>query len=173
MKPADLLADLPARSLDQLLNALASRSMVPAAGTAVGVVLALAAACAQKAVAVTLRRDPTRDEMAAVDVVLANLRQRALLAAADDGLCYLSFAQEREPEIAEALLDAGERFLACAEELGQLIDRLQDRIDPVVAGDLATAVTLQRAVVDAVREILRDNRRATADLLAGPQARLF
>ena len=157
-RTTELLESLPSRSLDEILAALASRAVAPGAGAAAGVVLALAAACAEKAVVVTRKQQEADPALPAVAVALAGLRAQALRSAADDGLCYMAYARAPGPETARELVLAGERFLACALQVGEHMAWLTGRVDPVAAIDLAAGAQLQAAVVNVVNEIIRDNR---------------
>jgi hypothetical protein len=158
---AELLDTLPSRTLSEVLGALSSRAIAPGAGGATGIVLALAAGCAQKAVAVTRKREGADTGLSTVEDDLLRLREQALACAADDGRCYMAYAKSPGPDTARELVLAGERFLDCALRLGERMAWLNGRVDPVVAGDLGSGAQLQAAVVRIVTEIIRDNRALT------------
>jgi formiminotetrahydrofolate cyclodeaminase len=135
------------RSVSDLLAALASDAASPGAGAAAGVTLALAAACARKAVAISLKRQPEHATLVRAGEQLDGIARRALRGADEDARQFEEFLRARDAHAAERLTRAEIRMLKLASELVQAMNEVEGEIAPVVGGDMLAARALCRAVL--------------------------
>lgn len=166
MKPTDAPIEnkrLKHCTVDEFLSALASDAMLPGAGAAGGVALALAAACAGKAVAITLMHiDDSADASPNDKAALENLQSRlnfltetALILGENDALQLRYMFQTRDPADARLLLDTDYTMLSTCDELDQL---LQDH-EPLIVDSMRGDWTAARALGQACRLIHQENIR--------------
>lgn len=155
------LADLP---LGEVIVSVASEDISPGAGAAGAVALALAAACAGKAVAITLKRRPD-DELVRARERLAGIARRAMRGAEVDATRFEDFVRTKDAETADRLIDAGEWLRRLAVDLEDALRGIEDRIDPVVASDVAAARALGSAFVAIQSRNLDENRSAADDVV--------
>lgn len=156
------LADLP---LGEVIVSVASEDISPGAGAAGAVALALAAACAGKAVAITLKRRPDDDELVRARERLAGIARRAMRGAEVDATRFEDFVRTKDAETADRLIDAGEWLRRLAVDLEDALRGIEDRIDPVVASDVAAARALGSAFVAIQSRNLDENRSAADDVV--------
>lgn len=161
------LADL---AVSSFLARVASTDPTPGAGPVGAFTLAMGIACALKAAAITARHhaDPDADLALAVERLAAiseAARQGADSDAAMFGDLIASFRlphatpqlrETRDAAIraaAAAVVEVAERLIRLSEEAAVLVAGFKDRIDPVMAGDVNTALRL----IEANRLIQTDN----------------
>ena len=150
------------RSLTELLTELAAGGISPGAGAAGAITLALAAACAGKAVAISLKHHPQDEALGRARDQLAELRRLALVGADEDGRRFEDFVHSKDTAAADRLLQAGQGLRQLAAALTDLLDVVEARIDAVVAGDLVAARALCAASITIEAENLDENRRANS-----------
>lgn len=131
-------------TLKVLLDALASDAMIPGAGAASGVALALAAACAGKAVAIT-RRHGDDPDLVELQQQLAELRESGLALGETDALLFKQFLESGGPEPEGKLLRTDCRILDNCRALESLLARHEHRIAENMSGDWQAARVLSRA----------------------------
>lgn len=146
-QPTTLLEQkpLPHCSFQELLDVLASDEIMPGAGTAGGIALALAAACAGKAVAITLRHEPACSALLALQHQLSQLRTEALALAEADALQFKHFLKSESPQATEALRSTDTQLVEHSQRLELLLDQHEARIAENMAGDWQAARALSRA----------------------------
>jgi Formiminotransferase-cyclodeaminase len=163
MQHTECLAAYP---LGEVIEAIASDSVAPGAGSAAAVGLALAAACAGKAVAITLKRRPEDMVLQQAREALAQTAHRALHGADEDAARFREFTLEKDAVSAQQLLDSSKRLQHVGRALLAVLDRVEERIDSAVRGDITAA----RALCAAFREIQSENlaeNRAAAERTSG------
>jgi formiminotetrahydrofolate cyclodeaminase len=139
--------------IDEFLAALGSGKVSPGSGAAGGVALALGAACAAKAVAITLHHHPG-------DAVLIEKRAK-LLALANDALRdadresrnFADLIHDQDAAAARRVVAVDEELIDLAAATLSIVEELQSLVKPSVAGDLVAA----RALVEAARRIQSSN----------------
>jgi hypothetical protein len=132
-------------SFQELLEALASDAMMPGAGTAGGIALALAAACAGKAVAISLRHDVDCSELHALQLQFSDLRNGALALAEADALQFKRYLKSNDPVDTDALLNTDSKLVAESHRLDALLRAHEHRIAQNMTGDWQAARALSRA----------------------------
>lgn len=145
--------------LKELLDGLASNAIIPGAGTAGGVALALAAACAGKAVAITLLHDADNRTLNELQQELAALRESALALAEADALLFRQHLKYGDPQVAEQLLRTDHQILSGCRQLDVLLEENAGSINATMRGDWLAAkalITASRLIQQAnVRELTR------------------
>ena len=163
------LTDLPSWSVRQLVEGIGSTAAAPGGGAASGVAIALAAACALKAVALTLKHHPEAQGLAESADRLRRISELALQGAADDATTFerliLAYQQPHgdEPEAegrraairqeAAAVAEVDVRLRRLASDVKAIVGTLQGRVDDNVRTDLGAALML----ADAGERIQIDN----------------
>ena len=157
-------------TVSTFLARVASTEPTPGAGPVGALTLAMGIACALKAVAITAKhhaqRDPDIDRAAErLAAISEAARGGADSDAAMFGELIASFrlphatAQAQEARgaaihtAAAAVVEVAERLIQLSEEAAGLVAGFKDRIDPVMAGDVNTALRL----IEANRLIQTDN----------------
>ena len=161
------LADL---AVSAFLTRVASTAPTPGAGPVGALALAMGVACALKAVAITAKHhaQPDPDLSYAADRLSA-ISEAALQGADSDAETFgdliaslrlpQAAAQERKDRdaaiqaAAAAVVEVAERLIRLSHEAASLVVGIKDRIDPVMAGDVNTALRL----IEANRLIQTDN----------------
>lgn len=141
-------------TIGDFLDALASDAILPGAGAAGGVALALAAACAGKAIAITRRHDGN-PRLVGLQSELMQLAGRALTLGQQDALQFKQQLKSDEPEAAQALLRTDHTLIDACRSLERLLDDNRDLIADNMAGDWKAA----RALLHACRVIHSENLR--------------
>lgn len=141
-------------TIGDFLDALASDAILPGAGAAGGVALALAAACAGKAIAITRRHDGN-PRLVGLQSELVQLAGRALTLGQQDALQFKQQLKTDEPEAAQALLRTDHTLIDACRSLERLLDDNRDLIADNMAGDWKAA----RALLHACRVIHSENLR--------------
>lgn len=145
--------------MDDFLTALASDAPSPGAGAAGGVALALAAACLEKACAITLKHADL-PEVAAARGELSRLRGQAMAGARADGEAFeaLLAARGEARQAAQARLAREvDAMLEIAARIEALAGRLAPLIKPVMTGDVAAAKVLAQAAAAVHRRNLSED----------------
>lgn len=132
-------------TLQEFLDALASDAKIPGAGSASGIALALGAACAGKAVAITLRHDADNAGLVKLQTQLAELRELALGLAEDDAFKFKRFLESNNPATADALLRTDRSLLIDCRKLDKLLTDNAALIAANMTGDWDAARALSRA----------------------------
>lgn len=148
-------------SLGEVLEAIGSAEPSSAAGISAGVALALATACALKAVSVTLKHADDGDMRRHCDRLLAQ-RDRALELAREDAELFQSYLRDHAARDAASLVHAAEQFQELAREVSAEIVSLEGRVRATVAADLLAARALHDSAVAIEALVMRDNRRLRA-----------
>ena len=141
--------------LKELLDGLASNAIIPGAGTAGGVALALAAACAGKAVAITLLHAADNQALNKLQQELASLRESALALAEADALLFRQHLKSGDPQVTEQLLRTDHQILSGCRELDALLEANEGSINLTMRGDWLAA----KALIEASRLIQQANVR--------------
>lgn len=136
---------LPRCTLKEFLDALASDAKIPGAGSASGIALALGAACAGKAVAITLRHAADNEALLKLQAQLADLRELALRLAEDDAFMFKRHLEAETAASADALLHTDRSLLIDCRKLDKLLDDNEVLIAANMAGDWQAARALSRA----------------------------
>lgn len=148
-------------SVVEVLEAIGSPEPSSAAGVSAGIALALATACALKAVSVTLKHGD--DALLRVHCErLREQRDRALERAREDAKFFQSYLRNHSPRDAAALVGAAEQFQHLAQEVAEEIDRLDGKVRPGLAADLQAARALHASAVAIEALVMRDNRKLLA-----------
>ena len=172
-RPGSAGAGLAARSVDDVLAALASAEPVPGGGAAAALAGALAAALVAMVGRVTARREPDAPTSAEIAADADALRTRLLALAVQDGDAYSSVVaarrlppEERDAALAAALGRATEVPLAlaaaCRDAL-TLCDRVVGAARASTLSDLRVAAILAQAAFDAASATARANLGDTTD----------
>ncbi len=142
------------RGIGSFLAAAASTEPAPGAASAGAVALSLGLACARKALAMTLKHHPEKEHLRDTGTHLAGLVDQALAGAEADMRCFTAFIEAarrphddagRIPAEQAALADlvaVGECLVAIGEEARGLIERVRPEVIPMMANDVATALSL-------------------------------
>ena len=154
------IQSLAERPLGTVIDAIASDDVAPGAGSAAAVGLALAAACAGKAVAISLKHRPNDAVLTRAQHELATIAHGALHGADEEAMRFREFMHERDASSAQDLLDAGKRLQHRGAELLRVLERISDRIDHVVLSDIAAARALCMAFGEIQSENLAETREA-------------
>ncbi|HVF16637.1 MAG TPA: cyclodeaminase/cyclohydrolase family protein [Steroidobacteraceae bacterium] len=148
---------LAERPLGAVIEAIASDDVAPGAGSAAAVGLALAAACAGKAVAITLKHRNEDAVLARAQKELAAIAHRALHGADEDAARFREFMHEKDASAVQDLLETSTRLQQLGLELLAVLERIADCVDAVVSSDIAAA----RALCTAFGEIQSENLAET------------
>ena len=132
-------------TLKEFLDALASDAKIPGAGSASGIALALGAACAGKAVAITLRHAADNAALLDLQTRLADLRELALDLAEDDAFKFKQYLESGTTLTADALLRTDRSLLIDCRKLDKLLDDNERLIAANMSGDWEAARALSRA----------------------------
>ena len=152
-------------SLKDFLDALASDAMIPGAGAAGGIALALAAACAGKAAAIS-RRHAEESLLEELEEQLNVLRTKAISLAEADALLFKEHLRQVDNTAGENLRRTDQLIVAGCQELDALLDANRDQIVDTMEGDwqAAKALCLAAKLIQEMnlRE-LSNNEAGTAD----------
>jgi hypothetical protein len=126
------------------------------------VTLALAAACARKAVAISLKHQPGHALLTRAAERLDAIARRALRGADEDARQFEEFLHAKDPQAVEKLTRAEVRMLQLARELLQVMREVAGDVAPVVGGDMLAAAALCRAVLTIQAENLDETLRESS-----------
>lgn len=141
-------------TVGEFLAQLASASVLPGAGAAGGIALALAAGCAGKAVVITRKHD-SDPALAGLQVQLAKLAQQALELGQKDAIQFKEQLKSDDPAATTALLRTDYTLLDLCRELERLLEDHRELIKDNMSGDWKAA----RALLHACRVIHNENVR--------------
>jgi hypothetical protein len=148
--PTTSLAELPIR---QVLEMISSDTIAPGAGAAGAVTLGLAAACAAKAVAISMKHSREAARLAASLSALGKIRSFALQGADADSSAFAEFLQHKDLAAAARLIETGGALVNLADALTTLIGDLELHVSSNMSGDLSAA----KALAAAARHIQSSN----------------
>ena len=151
-----MLADL---TVSDLVTAISGNHVSPGAGAAAAVALALAAACAAKAVSVSLKHTANDSVLQGSLDCFTELAHRALLGADADAEAFTRFVRERNPAVAQQLVQTDKQLAALTGALKALIEHARPHIHSTVASDLYAAERL----ADSARQIHERNISETLE----------
>ncbi|MFL6548615.1 MAG: cyclodeaminase/cyclohydrolase family protein [Povalibacter sp.] len=161
MRHIENLAD---RSLGAVIEAIASDDVSPGAGSAAAVGLALAAACAGKAVAITRKHRSEDARLIRAQQELADILHRALHGADEDAAHFREFVHEKDAGSLQNLLRTGEELQQLGSALHSVLEGLEGHIDSAVEGDIKAARVLCAAFSVIQSENLAENRGSTEQI---------
>ena len=147
------------RTLGDVLAALASDAASPGSGTAAAVTMALSAACAGKALAISRKHRPPEEYLQRAERRLAAIVRRSLGQADTDAKLFDEFIHHRNANSAAELVCADASSQDLATELASLLDAIAEAVHPVVQGDIAAARALLVAVHTIEARIRAENER--------------
>jgi formiminotetrahydrofolate cyclodeaminase len=151
--------------LARFIEELGSGQIAPGAGSAVGIVLALAAGCAHKALAISHKHRPPTDVGLTALQQLAGIINESFESADRDDACFTAFLHQHDRPSAEQLLQADQQTRQLAERLQGVLQAITNEVLPIASGDLVSAGTLLRAAASIQAEIAKENARATKKVL--------
>jgi hypothetical protein len=147
--PVDI-ADL---RVEDLVAHISSGTVSTGAGSAGAVALVLAAACAGKAVSVTLKHRSDDLELRSALASFTKIARFALIDADRDSEAFKEFVRERNPGAVERLVSEGENVAHLIAALETAVDEIDARVMPNMTGDLVAA----KALIAATRRIQESN----------------
>ena len=136
-----------------LIALIGSDHVAPGAGSAGAVALGLAAACASKAVSISLKHHPGEIGLQGALECFREIGRRALSGADQDSAAFANFIRVRNAAAAGRLVCTGETLAHLISGFCAVIDDVEPKIQASVAGDVAAA----RALAGAARSIQAAN----------------
>lgn len=146
-------------TLEDCVTALASDEAAPGAGAAGGIALALAAACASKAVAVTRAHQAADGVLAKLQTLLEHISKSALNLAEHDAVQFMQQLQSQSPVATNELLRTDYTIVDTCRALDSLLESHAHLIANNMVGDWKAA----RALNDACLFIQLANVRELKD----------
>jgi formiminotetrahydrofolate cyclodeaminase len=140
-------------SLEDFLRDLSSDSGRAGSGAAGAIALALGAACAAKAAAISLKHDPNNDQLRQARGQLLAHIDAAIEGSDDDSKLFARFLRHRSRLAAESVISADQKLLERVDELTAILESIDPQIRQNVAGDIVAA----RALSVAARAIQIEN----------------
>jgi hypothetical protein len=147
-------APLATLTVTELMTLLSSESATVGSGTAGCLAVALAASCAAKAVAISLRKHPDDRELQQCGERFCELADESVTRADEESRRFLQTLQSDSTTAKDKLLATERSLLSLAERLARLVEQIEPRIDRELQGDLLAATALR----DAGAAILASNR---------------
>ena len=148
------IADL---AVADLMAAIGSTDITPGAGSAAAVTVALATACASKAVAMSLKHHASDNELQSANESLKRISRFALIGADRDAEAFRAFIKERNPSTTNELLQEIDQVTQLIEALLTIIRTIERRVAANMSGDLIAA----KALAEAAHKIQSANERET------------
>jgi formiminotetrahydrofolate cyclodeaminase len=143
---ADLSRRLAESSVEVLIESIASRRIAPGAGSAAAVVLALGAACAQKAAGISLKHRPDDERLQQAARACEDIAREALSGADEDAREFERLLRSQDKAAAAAqLLELGRRLERRAVELLRLAATMRPLVIKPVIADLDACEAFARA----------------------------
>ncbi len=142
MEPAIRVADF---YVHELLAQIGSNAISPGSGVAGAMALALAAACAHKAVGMTLKHAPDTFELRSALVTFRVIASTALADGDRDSKAFQAFVHERSASAVDRLVCEGEELADLIATLMEAMDRIESKIQHNMAGDIFAARVLAAA----------------------------
>jgi Formiminotransferase-cyclodeaminase len=146
------------RALGAVIEAIASDDVSPGAGSAAAVGLALAGACARKAVAISEKHRTDDAVISRAGDAFKEICYLALQGADEDATRFRAFMKHKSGSSAQDLIDSGERLQRLGAVLLSVLDEIESHIEPTVAGDLAAARALCKAFMKIQSKNLQESR---------------
>lgn len=143
MTDKSLLGELSVKALIELVS---SNEIAPGAGAVGAVTLALASACAAKAVSISLKHSPDDPRLMTALPRLETLRRLALHEADIDSNTFKDFVRGRTAKAATDLVEAGESLGHLIDSLISIIGEVEPSTNSSMKGDLLAAKSLATAV---------------------------
>lgn len=148
------------RALAEFIAELGSTKPSPGCGAAAAVTLALAAGCVAKAAAISLHHEPDASDLREACSEAMRLANRSLKGAQEDARRFEAFLKEETSTATERLRETDADLLSQCRVLESVIDRIEDRVQSNVSGDLVAARELAAAAARVHRLNLEQLRRA-------------
>jgi hypothetical protein len=139
--------------VDALIGTIGEKGLAAGAGVAGAVTLALAAACASKAAAVSLEHQPYNDTLRRSQDVLERIGRFALAGADRDAESFATFIKENTLGSVVELLREGGKIIHLIDILSDTLEKVAPQVEPGLAGDVVAA----RALMEAARQIQLTN----------------
>jgi methenyltetrahydrofolate cyclohydrolase len=139
--------------LEDFLHALSSDEGLPGSGAAGAIALALGAACAAKAAALTLKHAPDNAPLRQAHSQLMACMDAAVEGSDTDSKRFASFLHRRSTEAADSVIAADQALVSLVDTVTALLETLDPQVRKSVAGDLVAA----RALNNAARIIQTEN----------------
>jgi Formiminotransferase-cyclodeaminase len=161
--PNTSLADL---RISELVELISSNKISPGAGVAGAVALALGAACAAKAVSISLKHSPQDASLAIALSGLEKIRGFALQGADTDSQAFADFVRHKSAIGATELVEAGEAMAHLIDALCAIIRDVEPHVTSMMTGDLIAAKSLAaaaRTIQSANEAEAKDEQRAIAE----------
>lgn len=140
-------------SLEDFLRDLSSDTGRAGSGAAGAIALALGAACAAKAAAITLKHTPANAQLLQARHQLLAHIDAAIEGSDKDSERFLQFLRHRSRLAAESVISADEKLLNLVDELAAILESIDPQVRQNVSGDLVAA----RALSAAARTIQIEN----------------
>jgi hypothetical protein len=166
--PNTSLADL---RISELVELISSNKISPGAGVAGAVTLSLGAACAAKAVSISLKHSPQDACLTKALSGLEKIRGFALQGADTDSRAFEDFIRHKSAIGATELVEAGEVMARLIDALCAIIRDVEPHITSTMTGDLIAAKSLAAAArtIQTANEVeAKDEQRAIAEHLRKP-----
>jgi hypothetical protein len=157
------MADL---RISEFVESISSDKISPGAGAAGAVALALGAACAQKAVSISLKHSPHDPRLAMALAGLEKVRRFALQDADADSQEFADFIRHKSASGATELVETGEAMARLIDALLTIIGDAEPHVRPSMKGDLIAARSLAAAArtIQSTNEAeAKDEQRAIAE----------
>jgi formiminotetrahydrofolate cyclodeaminase len=163
-----------AETIGGFLAGIASTGPAPGAGSTAAVSLALGIACARKAMAMTLHHHPDTPRLGEIEAHFGGLSETALAGAEADMRCFTAYIEacrlphddparpETERAALEDLVAVGENMVAQGEEACRMLGEIRASIIPMMANDVAAALSLISAARSIHLSCTEESRRALA-----------
>jgi len=166
---------LASHTIGTFLANAASTEPAPGAGSSGALALALGIACARKAMAFSLQHHPDRPRLGAVEAHFGGLAEQALAGAEADMQCFTAYiaarrrgpddeaGREAQRDAVADLLAVGENLVAIADEARGLIEEIREFVIPMMANDIAAALSLIAAARAIHLACVEESRSTTGD----------
>jgi len=151
-------------SLEDFLRDLSSDSGRTGSGAAGAIALALGAACAAKAAAITLKHAPDNDQLRKARVQLLEHIDAAIEGSDDDSERFARFLRRRSRLAAESVISTDQKLLERVDELTAILESIDPQIRRNVAGDIVAARALSVAARAIQIENIAELRRSDPSL---------
>jgi formiminotetrahydrofolate cyclodeaminase len=139
--------------VEELIGTIGEKGLAAGAGVAGAVTLALAAACAAKAAAVSLEHQPYNDTLRRSQDILERIGRFALAGADRDAESFAAFIKENTLGSVVELLREGGKIIRLIDILSDTLEKIAPQVEPALAGDVVAA----RALMEAARQIQLTN----------------
>ena len=150
MDPKNSVSTLQVKTL---LDSIGSNAISPGAGAAGAIALGLAAACASKAVRISLGHSPENPELKSALETLQRIADSAMTEADRDSRAFEAFVHDRDLSSVERLVCEGEEFGRLIAAFMVAVEGVESRIRPNMVGDVIAA----KALAAAAKRIQRRN----------------